>query len=41
MKRRNGDTKKRCVGRNKKSIIESKSVHIWDVPSSDTAGMRV
>jgi hypothetical protein len=41
MKRRNGNTKKRCTGRNKKSISESKSVHIGDVPSSDTAGMRV
>jgi hypothetical protein len=40
-KRRKGDTKKRCAGRNKKSISESKSMHIWDVPSSDTAGMRV
>jgi hypothetical protein len=40
-KRRSGDTKKKCAGRNKKSISESKSVHIGDVPSSDTAGMRV
>jgi hypothetical protein len=31
--------KKRCAGRNKKNICESKSVHIGD--SSDTAGMRV
>jgi hypothetical protein len=30
-----------CVGRNKKSICESKSVHIGDVPSSDISGMRV
>jgi hypothetical protein len=33
--------KKRCAGRNKKSICESKSVHIGGVPSSDTVGMRV
>jgi hypothetical protein len=33
--------KKECAGRNKKSICESKSVHIGDVPSLDTAGMRV
>jgi hypothetical protein len=41
MKGRSRDVKKKCVGRNKKSICESKSVHIGDVPSSDTAGMRV
>jgi hypothetical protein len=33
--------KERCAGRNKKSICESKSVHIGDVPSSDTVGLRV
>jgi hypothetical protein len=33
--------KKRCAKRNKKSICESKSMHIGDVPSSDTVGMRV
>jgi hypothetical protein len=33
--------KKKCVGRNKKSICESKSVYIGDVPSSNTVGMRV
>jgi hypothetical protein len=33
--------KRRCAGRNKKNICESKSVHIRDVPSSDTVGMRV
>jgi hypothetical protein len=33
--------KKRCAGRNKKSICESKSVHIGDVPCSDTVGTRV
>jgi hypothetical protein len=33
--------KKRCAGRSKKNICESKSVHIGDVPSSDTVGMRV
>jgi hypothetical protein len=41
MKRRNEDMKKKCTGRNKKSICESKSVHTGDVPSSDTIGMRV
>jgi hypothetical protein len=38
---RSGDTKKRCAGRKKKNICRSKSVHIGDVPSSDTTGMRV
>jgi hypothetical protein len=33
--------KKRCAGRSKKNICESKSVHIGDVPSSDTVGMRI
>jgi hypothetical protein len=33
--------KKRCAGRNKKNICESKSMHIGDVPSSDTIGVRV
>jgi hypothetical protein len=33
--------KKKCRERNKKNICESKSVHIGDVPSSDTVGMRV
>jgi hypothetical protein len=33
--------RKRCAGRNKKNICESKSVHIGDVPSSDTARMKV
>jgi hypothetical protein len=41
MKRRSGDVKKKCAGRKNKSICESKSVHIGDVPSSDTAGIRV
>jgi hypothetical protein len=41
MKRRSEDMKKKCAGRNKKSISESKSMHIGYVPSSDTAGMRV
>jgi hypothetical protein len=40
-KRRSGDMKKRCAGKSKKNICESKSVHIGDVPSSDTVGMRV
>jgi hypothetical protein len=39
--RRSGDMKKRCAGRNNKNICESKSVHIRDVPSSYTVGMRV
>jgi hypothetical protein len=33
--------KKRYAGRSKKNICESKSVHIVDVPSSDTVGMMV
>jgi hypothetical protein len=33
--------KKRCIGRNKRNICENKSVHIGDVPSSDTVGTRV
>jgi hypothetical protein len=33
--------KKICGERDRKSICESKSVHIGDVPSSDTVGMRV
>jgi hypothetical protein len=33
--------KKRCAERNKKNICGSKNVHIGDVPSSDTVGMRV
>jgi hypothetical protein len=41
MKRRSEDMKKKCAGRNKKSISESKSVHIGGVPFSDTTGMRV
>jgi hypothetical protein len=32
---------KRCAGRNKKNICESKSMHIGDVPFSDTVGTRV
>jgi hypothetical protein len=39
--RRSRDVKKKCATRNKKSICESKSMHTGDVPSSDTAGMRV
>jgi hypothetical protein len=34
MKRRSGDM-------NKRNICENKSVHIGDVPSSDTVGTRV
>jgi hypothetical protein len=41
MKRRSGDMKKRCIGRNKRNICENKSVHIGDVPSSDIVGTRV
>jgi hypothetical protein len=33
--------KKRCTGWNNKNICESKSVHIRDVPSSNTVGTRV
>jgi hypothetical protein len=40
-KRRSENMKKKCTGWNKKSTHESKSVHIWDVRSSGTAGMRV
>jgi hypothetical protein len=32
--------KKRCAGRKKKNMHESKNVHIGDVPSSDTAGTK-
>jgi hypothetical protein len=41
MKRRSEDMKKKCTGRNKNSTSKSKSMHIGDVPSSDTAGMGV
>jgi hypothetical protein len=41
MKRRSEDMKKRCKGRNEKNMRENKSVHIGDVPSSDTAGTKV
>jgi hypothetical protein len=41
MKRRSENMKKRCIRRNKRNICENKSVHIGDVPSSDTVGMRV
>jgi hypothetical protein len=40
-KRRSEDMKNRCIGRNKRNICENKSVHIGDVPSSDTVGTRV
>jgi hypothetical protein len=33
--------KKRCIGKNKRNIRENKSVHIGDVPSSDTVGTKV
>jgi hypothetical protein len=41
MKRRSGDMKKRCIGRNKRNICGNKSIHIGDVLSSDTVGTRV
>jgi hypothetical protein len=41
MKKRSEDMKKKCAGRNKKIICESKNVHIGDVHSSDTTGLRV
>jgi hypothetical protein len=33
--------KKRCVEKKRKNMHESKSVHIGDVLSSGTAGMKV
>jgi hypothetical protein len=33
--------KKRYIGRNKKNICENKSVHIGDVPSSETVETKV
>jgi hypothetical protein len=33
--------KKKCIGKNEKSMRESKSVRIGDVRSSGTAGMKV
>jgi hypothetical protein len=41
MRRRSKDTKKRCTGKSEKSMRENKSVHIGDVRSSGTAGMKV
>jgi hypothetical protein len=40
-KRRSEDMKNRCIEKNKKNTCENKSVHIVDVPSSDTAGTKV
>jgi hypothetical protein len=40
-KRRSGDMKKRCIGKNRRNICENKSVGIGDVLSSDTVGTRV
>jgi hypothetical protein len=40
VKRRSGDMKKICIGRDKRNICENKSVHIGDVPSSDNVGTR-
>jgi hypothetical protein len=33
--------RKECTGKNEKNMSESKSVHIGDVRSSGTAGMKV
>jgi hypothetical protein len=41
MKRRSEDMKKKCAGKRKKNMHESKSVRTRDVLSSSTAGMRV
>jgi hypothetical protein len=41
MRRRSEDMRKKCTGNNDKSMHESKSVHIGDVRSSGTAGMKV
>jgi hypothetical protein len=40
-RRRSEDMKKKCTGKNEKSMRENKSVHIGDVRSSDTAEMKV
>jgi hypothetical protein len=40
-RRRSEDMKRRCTGKNEKSMRENKSVHIRDVRSSGTAGMIV
>jgi hypothetical protein len=41
MKRGGGGMKKRCAEKITKNIHESKSVHIGDVLSSGTTGMKV
>jgi hypothetical protein len=41
MRRRSEDMKKKCIGKNEKSMHESKSVRIGDVRSSGTTGMKV
>jgi hypothetical protein len=41
MKKRSEGTRKKCTGKRKKNMHESKSVRIGDVLSSGTAGMRV
>jgi hypothetical protein len=40
-RRRSEDMKKKCTGKNEKSMHESKSVRIGDVCSSGTARMKV
>jgi hypothetical protein len=40
MKRRSGGMRKRCAGKNRKNMHESKSVRTGDVLSSGTAGMK-
>src|SRR6187551_1577998 len=41
VKRRRGDTRKKDIGRNKKSMLESRNVRIGGVHSSDTVGTKV
>jgi hypothetical protein len=41
MKRRSEGMKKKCAGKRKKNMHESKSVHTGDVLSSGTAGVKV
>jgi hypothetical protein len=40
VKRRSEDTRKKCTGKNKKNMRESKRARIGDVLSSDAAGMK-
>jgi hypothetical protein len=41
MRRRSEGLKKKCTGENEKNMHDSKSVRIWDVHFSGTAGMKV